>query len=60
MEEYRSEFEAPDYNIPQRRFEDGEVITTVIMDGELMEFRVPVGTYMAGKALELKAFDALE
>lgn len=51
-EPYQSEFEAPVHSLVNVRFAGLNVIRTVVMDRELMEFVVPREMYLAGKSLE--------
>lgn len=53
-ESHQSEFESPTYSVVDMRFVGREVIRTVIMDGELMEFVVSRDIYLAGQSLKDK------
>ena len=52
MQYYESEFQAPNYTIVDKRQVGLKVITTVIMDGQMIEFEADRATVTAGKKLE--------
>lgn len=49
--EYRSEFEAPPYTILSREQIGHQVITTVLLDGEISEFVAGEAVHEIGKSL---------
>ena len=51
MSDYESDFSAPEYTTIEKRTVGNRVITTVVLDGEVMEFESPLSTTMAAIAL---------
>ena len=52
MQEYESEFQAPPYSIVDKREVGLKVITTVIIDDQLVEFEALRQTVIDGNQLE--------
>lgn len=52
MENYESEFSAPDYSIASRRIVGDKVITVVVLDGIVQEFEASFELRAEGVLLE--------
>ena len=55
MEKGKSEFDAPIYSVLSEERIGTEIVKIVVLEDELMTFRVPRDVYAAGKALEDKS-----
>ena len=52
MYEYTSEFEAPIHSTVDVRAVGKQIVRTVVLEGEAVEFTIARETYFAGKDLE--------